>query len=66
MARPIKDTPTIYGKDAETFFRHMEETERKAPDLERIRRIKASISSVRFIDEPAQSPRKQTTTQNPS
>jgi hypothetical protein len=39
MAKPIKETPTLTGKDAERFFKRMENVEKiSAEEVERIKR----------------------------
>ena len=32
MARPIKETPILYGEDAERFMREMQRVERLSPE----------------------------------
>jgi hypothetical protein len=47
MARPIKETPVLRGKDAERFFDRMENA--KPVSAEEIARIKKSASKFVFV-----------------
>ena len=47
MARPIKETPVLRGKDAERFFDRMENV--KSVSAEEIARIKKSASEFVFV-----------------
>lgn len=47
MARPIKDTPHLTGKDAKRFFDKMENVVRVSE--EEIARIKKSASKLVFV-----------------
>jgi hypothetical protein len=47
MARPIKETPVLSGKDAERFFQKMENVKPVSP--EEIARIKKSASKFVFV-----------------
>jgi hypothetical protein len=47
MARPIKETPVLRGKDAERFFDRMENV--KPVSAEEIARIKKSASKFVFV-----------------
>jgi hypothetical protein len=48
MARPIKDTPILNGKDAILFLDEMRKNESKKPDLKERERIKNNASKFRF------------------
>lgn len=47
MARPIKDTPHLTGKDAQRFFEKMDKV--KPLPAEEIARIKKSVSKFVFV-----------------
>ena len=47
MARPIKDTPDLTGKDAKRFFKKMDNV--KPLSAEEIARIKKSASKFVFV-----------------
>jgi hypothetical protein len=49
MARPIKETPVLRGKDAERFFDRMENV--KPVSAEEIERIKKSASKFVFVND---------------
>ena len=46
MARPIKETPTIYGEDARRFAQAMEHP--RTVSVEDVRRLKRKIIGVIF------------------
>jgi hypothetical protein len=52
MARPIKDTPILSGKDAERFVEHMlRSEERKETAEEREKRLEAYKTAMQiFVD----------------
>lgn len=47
MARPIKDTPDLKGKDARRFFEKMDNVQKES--AEEIARIKKSASKFVFV-----------------
>jgi hypothetical protein len=47
MAKPIKETPTLTGKDAERFFQRMENLEKVS--AEEVARIKHNASKHVFV-----------------
>jgi hypothetical protein len=47
MAKPIKETPTLTGKDAERFFKRMENVEKIS--AEEVARIKRNASKHVFV-----------------
>jgi hypothetical protein len=47
MAKPIKETPTLTGKDAERFFQRMENIEKVS--AEEVARIKHNASKHVFV-----------------
>jgi hypothetical protein len=47
MARPIKETPVLRGKDAERFYQKMENVEKVS--AEELARIKKSASKFVFV-----------------
>jgi hypothetical protein len=47
MARPIKDTPDLKGKDARRFFDKMDNVQKVSP--EELARIKKSASKFVFV-----------------
>lgn len=49
MARKIKDTPVLTGKDARRFERKMEEAKRNPVSKEELDRIKDSAKKIKFI-----------------
>ncbi len=46
MAIQIKDTPSLKGKDADSFFESIDMNEKKKPQKEEIVKIKASYSKI--------------------
>lgn len=48
MARPIKDTPILNGKDAIYFLDEMRKNESKKPDLKERERIRNNASKFKF------------------
>jgi len=48
MARDIKPTPVIWGKDAVKFFKKMEENRHKKADKETLLRIEQSVKFFQF------------------
>ncbi len=50
MARPIKETPILYGKDAERFIEHMMRSdERKETPEERDERMKVYEAMMKMF-----------------
>ncbi len=49
MARPIKDTPDLKGKDARRFFDKMDNVQKVSP--EELARIKKSASRFVFVND---------------
>ncbi len=49
MARPIKETPVLRGKDAERFFQKMENV--KPVSAEELARIKYNASKYVFVND---------------
>ena len=47
MARPIKETPILYGKDAERFIREMENV--KPATEEEKKRVRASYEKIKTL-----------------
>ncbi len=47
MARPIKETPILYGKDAERFVRDMKNV--KPASEEERKRVRASYEKIKKI-----------------
>ena len=47
MARPIKETPILYGKDAERFIHEMENV-KPASDAEK-KRVRASYEKIKKL-----------------
>jgi hypothetical protein len=47
MAKPIKETPTLTGKDAERFYKRMENLEKVS--AEEVARIKRNASKHVFV-----------------
>lgn len=47
MARPIKETPILYGKDAERFIHEMENV--KPASEEEKKRIRASYEKIKKL-----------------
>ena len=47
MARPIKETPILYGKDAERFIREMEHV--KPASEEEKKRVRASYEKIKKL-----------------
>ncbi len=48
MARPIKETPVLRGKDAERFQRIIKENESKKVPASDYERAKQAYSSIKF------------------
>ncbi len=48
MARPIKETPILYGADATRFLDEMKKNESKKPDLKERERIRNNASKFKF------------------
>ena len=48
MARDIKPTPVIWGKDAVNFYKKLEENKHKKADKETLARIERSVKSFYF------------------
>lgn len=49
MAKPIKETPILKGKDALNFFQNMKEAEKTKITISEIEKIKAGASKLRAI-----------------
>jgi hypothetical protein len=49
MAKPIKETPILKGKDAANFFQNMKEAETKKIPAEEIARIKFNAEKLKAI-----------------
>ena len=49
MAKPIKETPILKGKDAVKFLQNMKEAETKKIPAEEIARIRANANILRSI-----------------
>lgn len=47
MARPIKETPILFGKDAERFKKDMEETRNKRNSPEERKRIEKNYNEFK-------------------
>lgn len=54
MARPIKDTPTLKGRDARRFLKHMMEVDRGKHRVspEELARIKESYNKLNSLPGP--------------
>jgi len=53
MARPIKETPILRGKDAERFEKAMKENEKKTITPEEYERIMNARRTIRFVENKA-------------
>lgn len=49
MAKPIKETPVLKGKDAQKFIQNMSNPDRKKADTKEIAKIKANFSKLHSI-----------------
>ncbi len=49
MARPIKETPILFGEDAKRFMKEMEETRNKRASKEERERIKKNYELLKSI-----------------
>jgi hypothetical protein len=49
MAKPIKETPILKGKDAERFVQEMEKSKTIKASAETINRIKANYNELKSI-----------------
>jgi hypothetical protein len=49
MAKPIKETPVLKGKDAVNFLQNMKEAETKKIPAEEIARIKVNAEKLKSI-----------------
>lgn len=49
MAKPIKSTPTLYGKDAERFLKQMKENMCKKATSEQLAEIKKGAEAMKAI-----------------
>jgi len=49
MAKPIKETPILKGKDAVNFLQNMKEAENKTIPAEEIARIKVNAEKLKSI-----------------
>ena len=50
MARPVKETPILRGKDAERFEKAMRENEKKTITPEEYERIMHARRTIRFVE----------------
>jgi len=50
MARDIKPTPVIWGKDAVNFYKKLEENKHKKADKETLSRIEQSVKFFHLIN----------------
>lgn len=50
MARPIKETPILYGADATRFLDEMKKNESKKPDLKERERIRNNALKFKFAN----------------
>jgi hypothetical protein len=50
MARPVKETPILRGKDAERFEKAMRENEKKTITPEEYERIMEAWRTIRVVD----------------
>jgi len=46
MAIQIKDTPSLKGKDADSFFESIDKNESQKPSAEELAKIKASYDKI--------------------
>jgi len=49
MAKPIKETPILQGRDAVNFFQNMKEAEQRKVSIEKIAQIKENANRLRSI-----------------
>ncbi|MBS1519570.1 MAG: hypothetical protein JST50_01130 [Bacteroidetes bacterium] len=49
MAKPIKETPILKGKDAVTFFQNMKEAENKTVSAAELSRIKQEANKLKSL-----------------
>lgn len=49
MAIPIRETPILYGKDAERFLKRMKEAENNKLPKEEVERIKENYEKIKKI-----------------
>jgi len=49
MAKPIKETPILQGRDAVNFFQNMKESEQRKVSAEKIAQIKENANKLRAI-----------------
>ncbi len=50
MARPIRETPILYGKNAERFMEHMRQVENMSEEQRKANREKARAAYESLID----------------
>ena len=50
MARPIKETPTLYGKGAKRFNQRMKNAHKVHIPKKRIREILKAVEEIKFVD----------------
>lgn len=50
MAKPIKDTPTLHGKDAKRFMQSMVRAESSIVTPARIAQIREAMQQIPFAD----------------
>jgi len=50
MARPIKDTPVLTGKDAIRFWQEMERSKDKKVSDEELKRMRESAAKFKLIE----------------
>lgn len=51
MARPIRETPILYGKNAERFMEHMKEVENMSEEQRKANRDRARTAYESLITE---------------
>lgn len=56
MAKPIKETPILTGRDAVNFFKNMKKAEQTKVDKSELERIKQSAEKLKSIEQSASSP----------
>ena len=49
MAKPIKETPILYGKDAEEFIKNVKEAEQKQVSEEEKQRMKENFDMINAL-----------------
>jgi hypothetical protein len=49
MAKPVKSTPTIKGKDAQTFFEKVEKKKTSSVSADQMKRIHESVKKFKSL-----------------